>query len=165
MTPAELAQHLTEATGAVASHEVMFGQLGVHVEPSKWLEVATHLKDCGSCRFDFITFLTAVDEEDKGFEVVLRVLSVRRSHAIVLKTIVPKDNPTLPTLRELWSGADWCERETWELFGIRFEGHPNLVKLLLPDEFEGFPLRKDFPMATREAKEWPGMKEPAEAGH
>ncbi len=104
--------------------------------------------------------MTAVDAEDQGFEVVLHLYSVRRQHHVNLKTIVARGQ-SLPTLSEIWLGANWCERETWELFGIEFDGHPNLVKLLLPIEFEGFPLRKDFLLMTREAKEWPGEKEPA----
>lgn len=163
MSPEEILAHLTEATGAVERSEVAHGEVSVWVEPGRWVEVAQHLRDCPRCHFDFITFLTAVDEEDQGFEVVLHVYSVRRQHHLNLKTLVSRERPQLPTLSEVWRGANWCERETWELFGIEFEGHPNLVKLLLPVEFEGFPLRKDFLLITREAKEWPGLKEPEEA--
>ncbi|HVL32005.1 MAG TPA: NADH-quinone oxidoreductase subunit C [Actinomycetota bacterium] len=163
MGPDELAQHITEATGVVERHEVAHGELSVWVAPENWLSTARHLHDCGHCRFDFITFLSAVDEEERGFEVVLHVYSVRRQHHVNLKALVPRENPTIASLSDVWLGANWCERETWELFGIEFEGHPNLVKLLLPVEFDGFPLRKDFLLMTREAKEWPGMKEPAEA--
>jgi NADH-quinone oxidoreductase subunit C len=76
--------------------------------------------------------------------------------------MVPRDNPTLQTLSGVWRGANWHERETWELFGVLFEGHPHLVKLLLPSDFEGYPMRKEFLLMTREAKEWPGAKEPEE---
>ena len=165
MSPDELASHLTEATGAIERHEVAHGEISVWVRPDKWVETARHLRDCGRCHFDFITFLTAVDEEESGFEVVLHLYSVRRQHHVNVKTLIPRDAAHLPTLSEIWSGANWCERETWELFGVSFDGHPNLVKLLLPVEFEGFPLRKDFLLMTREAKEWPGMKEPAEVEH
>lgn len=165
MTPDELASHLTEATGAIERSEVAHGEVAVWVSPSRWVEVATHLRDCGRCHFDFPTFLTAVDLEADGFEVVLHVYSIRRQHSLNCNTVIARDNATLPTLSDVWPGMNWCERETWELFGIDFAGHPNQVKLLLPVEFEGFPLRKDFRLMTREAKEWPGMKEPAEAEH
>jgi NADH-quinone oxidoreductase subunit C len=165
MTPDEIAAHLTEATGAVERSEVAHGEVSVWVPADKWVEVATHLRDCGRCHYDFPTFLTAVDMEDQGFEVVLHVYSVRRQHSVNVKTLVTREQPHLPTLSDVWVGANWCERETWELFGIEFDGHPNLVKLLLPVEFDGFPLRKDFLLMTREAKEWPGLKEPAEAEH
>lgn len=163
MIAEELAQHLTEATGAVDRHEVSHGELSVWVAPERWVEVARHLKDCGRCHFDFFTFLTAVDEEDAGFEIVANLYSVRRQHRVLMKTMLPHEGARLATLSEVWTGANWCERETWELFGVDFTGHPNLVKLLLPVEFEGFPLRKDFLLMTREAKEWPGLKEPEEA--
>jgi len=162
MGPDELATHLTDATGAVERQEVAHGEVSVWVAPAKWKEVARHLRDCGHCHFDLCTFLSAVDMEAEGFEVVLHMYSVRRQHHVNVKTLVPRDTPTLPTLSDVWAGANWCERETWELFGIDFEGHPNLVKLLLPVEFEGFPLRKDFKLMSREAKEWPGLKEPEE---
>jgi NADH-quinone oxidoreductase subunit C len=165
MTPDEIAAHLTEATGAVERHEVVHGEVSVWVGRDSWHDVALHLRDCGRCHFDFPTFLTAVDEEDAGFEIVLHMYSVRRQHAVNVKAMVPKDDARIATLSDVWVGANWCERETWELFGVDFTGHPNLVKLLLPVEFEGFPLRKDFKLMTREAKEWPGMKEPAEVEH
>jgi NADH-quinone oxidoreductase subunit C len=165
MTPDEIASHLTEATGAVERSEVAHGEVSVWVPTDKWVDVATHLRDCGRCHFDLPTFLTAVDLEDQGFEVVLHMYSVRRQHHVNVKTQVARDAARLPTLSGVWNGMNWCERETWELFGIDFTGHPNLVKLLLPVEFEGFPLRKDFLLMTREAKEWPGMKEPAEVEH
>lgn len=162
MTPEEIASHLTEATGAVTRHEVAHGEVSVWVEPANWVAVGRHLHDCGRCHYDFFTFLTAVDMEDEGFEIVLNVYSVRRQHRVNLKTLVPRANPSLPTVSDVWAGANWSERETAELFGIDFAGHPNLVKLLLPEPFEGHPLRKDFKLMTREAKEWPGLKEPEE---
>ena len=151
MTPDEIAAHLTEATGAVERSDVAHGEVSVWVPNDKWVEVATHL--------------TAVDLDEQGFEVVLHMYSVRRQHHVNVKTQVARDEPRLPTLSGVWNGLNWCERETWELFGIDFTGHPNQVKLLLPVEFEGFPLRKDFLLMTREAKEWPGLKEPAEVEH
>ena len=161
MSPDDLASHLEQATGVVERHEVAHGEISVWVTPANWRTAAQHLHDCGLCHFDFITFLSAVDLETEGFEVVLHVYSVRRQHHVNLRTLVPRDGARLPTLSDIWLGANWCERETWELFGVEFDGHPNLVKLLLPVEFEGFPLRKDFLLMTREAKEWPGEKEPA----
>lgn len=165
MTPDELAAHLTEATGVVARHELAHGEISVWVVPRDWVTGATHLKECGRCRFDFFTFLTAVDLEDEGLEIVLHVYSVRRQHHVNYKTVVPRAKPHLPTLSGLWVGADWSERETAELFGVTFDGHPNLRNLLLPDEFVGHPLRKDFLLMSREVKEWPGMKEPEELKH
>jgi NADH-quinone oxidoreductase subunit C len=103
-----------------------------------------------------------VDEEAAGIGVVLHVYSTSHHHHLQVRSVVPRDGGRLPTVRDLWAGADWHERETWELFGVVFDGHPNLAKLLLPEEFEGFPLRKEFALLAREAKPWPGAKEPGE---
>jgi NADH-quinone oxidoreductase subunit C len=81
----------------------------------------------------------------------------------MLRTRVPRDGGRLPTLTGVWAGAAWHERETFEMFGIGFDDHPNLVPLLLPDGFEGTPLRKEFVLASRVAKAWPGQKEPGES--
>ncbi|OEV17194.1 dehydrogenase, partial [Streptomyces nanshensis] len=84
---------------------------------------------------------------------------------LVLRTTLPHQAPALPTATGVYAGAAWHERETHEMFGIDFPGHPHLVPLLLPDSFEGHPLRKDFVLAARVAKAWPGAKEPGESGH
>ncbi|MEU8674008.1 NADH-quinone oxidoreductase subunit C [Streptomyces sp. NPDC048560] len=84
---------------------------------------------------------------------------------LLVRTTVPHDAPSLPTALGVYAGADWHERETHEMFGIAFEGHPHLVPLLLPENFEGHPLRKDFVLAARVAKAWPGAKEPGESEH
>ena len=84
-------------------------------------------------------------------------------HHVLLRTRVPREAATLPTLTGVFRGAAWHERETHEMFGIDFDGHPGLVPLLLPDGFEGHPLRKEFVLASRVAKPWPGAKEPGES--
>ncbi|MBC3989751.1 NADH-quinone oxidoreductase subunit C, partial [Streptomyces sp. AC563] len=84
---------------------------------------------------------------------------------LLVRTTVPHDAPTLPTAIDVYPGAAWHERETHEMFGVDFTDHPNLVPLLLPDGFEGHPLRKDFVLAARVAKAWPGAKEPGESDH
>jgi NADH-quinone oxidoreductase subunit C len=76
-----------------------------------------------------------------------------------LKVQCDAAEPHCPTISDIWPGANWFEREAWELFGIVFDGHPHLVKLVLPEQFEGHPLRKDFALMTREAKPWPGEAE------
>jgi NADH-quinone oxidoreductase subunit C len=161
MTPEELAAHLKEVTGAIERDEISNGQLTVFVPREKYAEVGRHLRECGRCRFDYFDFLSAIDWESEGrFEVISHLYSLRRDHHLNYKTAVPADDPTVPTLSGIWRGANWHERETFELFGIEFEGHPHLVKLVLPEAFEGYPLRKSFALMTREAKEWPGLKEP-----
>jgi len=90
-------------------------------------------------------------------QVLARLMSLPREMGINLKVDVPDDDPSVPTWSGTFGGANWHERETWEMYGIDFPGHPNLIKLYLPGAFEGFPLRKDFPLLSRRVKPWPGI--------
>ncbi len=94
---------------------------------------------------------------DTRFQVFARLYSIERHMGITLKSDLDDDTPAVETWSQVYPGADWHERETWEMFGFDFVGHPHLVHLYLPGEFEGFPLRKDFPLLAREVKPWPGL--------
>ena len=94
---------------------------------------------------------------DNRFQVLAHVVNTTERHDIFLKVDVPEPALALPTWSRLYAGANWHERECWEMFGITFEGHPDLRKLYLPSEFEGHPLRKDFPLLSRIVKPWPGV--------
>ena len=144
--------------GAVPSVE--FGQVTVDVPAASWVAAATAARDeAGLSTFDW---LSAVDELS-GFDVVLAVYSVPLKQRARLRTRVPRAEPVLPTLVPVFAGAAWHERETHEMFGIGFAGHPGLDPLLLPAGFEGHPLRKEFVLAARVVKDWPGAKEPGGA--
>ncbi len=91
------------------------------------------------------------------FQVLARLQSVTEHLGLTLKVDVPDDSMTIATWTRLFGGANWHERETFEMFGISFEGHPSLRKLYLPGDFEGHPLRKDFPLLSRIVKPWPGI--------
>lgn len=105
---------------------------------------------------------TGVAGGDTRFQLLARLYSTTTHLGITLKADLDDTNPRAPTWTKLYRGADWHERETWEMYGFDFEGHPGLRHLYLPQEFEGFPLRKDFPLLAREVKPWPGFvdKEP-----
>lgn len=164
MSVQETIAHIKEATGVVERDEVTpQGQSAIYVSSGSWRTAAEHLRRCPRCNFGFFTFLSAVDMEDQGFQVIAHVYSASRMQAINLCTMVPRDGGSVATLSDLWAGANWHERETAELFGVGFDGHPNLVTLLLPEQFVGHPLRKEFLLMSREIKEWPGAKEPEEA--
>jgi NADH-quinone oxidoreductase subunit C len=100
------------------------------------------------------------------FQVFARVVNIRRHVGVTLQADVPDDPLAVDTWSAIYAGADWHERETWEMYGIVFRGHPNLTHIYLPSEFEGFPLRKDFPLLARVVKPWPGIVdvEPMPAG-
>ena len=100
---------------------------------------------------------TGVAGGDTRFQVFARLYSTTRHQGVTIKADLDDDDPRVPTWSDVYPGADWNERETWEMYGFVFEGHPHLVKLYLPGEFEGYPLRKDFPLLSREVKPWPGL--------
>ncbi len=101
---------------------------------------------------------TGVAGGDTRFQLIARVVDIRTRHlGVHLKADVPDATMTMPTWTTVYHGADWHERETWEMYGITFEGHPNLKHIYLPSEFEGFPLRKDYPLLPRVVKPWPGI--------
>jgi NADH-quinone oxidoreductase subunit C len=130
------------------------GQLIVRVAAERRPEALAVLKTLG---FTFYAFCAGVDWPDENrFEVLDHVYSIDRRVRVTVKCDVPRDNPRLPTAMTVYAGADWHERETWELFGIVFAGHPRLRRLLLPDWQEGFPMRKDYVLRARVEKPWPG---------
>ena len=94
---------------------------------------------------------------DTRMQVFARVTSIEQGHSLTLKVDLPDDDLTIATWSSLYRGADWHEREAWEMFGIAFVGHPHLVHMYLPGDFEGHPMRKDFPLLARRVKPWPGI--------
>jgi NADH-quinone oxidoreductase subunit C len=159
LSPSEVADRLRAQFGDdIRAFEDVHGHPVLTVSPERYPEVSAFLRDEPDLSFDFFDFLTGVDlrSKGKGFEVVTHLYSTRNNQNVRIKVECDADEPRCPTLTGLWPGANWHEREAWELFGIVFDGHPHLVKLLLPEQFEGNPLRKDFALMTREAKPWPG---------
>ena len=121
------------------------------------LDALAFCRDDAALAFDMLVDLTAVDysrfpgrEDGPRFEVVYHLYSVAHNHRIRLKVPVEQDDPIVPTASGLWPIANWQEREVWDMFGIRFDGHPDLRRLLLYEEFEGHPLRKDYPINRRQ---------------
>lgn len=118
------------------------------VAPESVAEVCATLKSDTRTSMKYLRLLTVVDyeENDGEFEVVYHLYSLEHQHKMVLKARVPAAEPALPTATGVWRGADWYEREMHDLFGVEFSGHPNLVTLILPDGFEGYPGRKSYPL-------------------
>jgi NADH-quinone oxidoreductase subunit C len=154
---------LLAVVGEGACLDESFGGLTIDVGADRWFDAASALRDDPRSACGFFDWLSAYDERDAGLAVVAHVWSLRHKHSVLFRTRVDREGGRLPTLTGVWAGADWHERETFEMFGIEFVGHPNLVPLLLPDGFEGHPLRKEFVLASRVAKAWPGEKEPGES--
>ena len=182
----------------IIEHAQTFGDLVVRLTPAAWRPAAEFARDKLAC--DYLSFISGIDwspaprpggdsEGDTSapvqptemtfgvagsagrFQVFARVQSTTRHWGLTLKVDVDEADPRVPSWVPVYPGADWHERECWEMFGVGFDGHPAMRHLFLPAEFEGHPLRKDFPLLAREIKPWPGLvdvepmpgEEPAEA--
>jgi len=125
------------------------GDVAVTVSRDKLREVAQFLRDDPWMDFDYIVHVSSVDwpDDEERFEVVWEFYSIRKRHRIRLKARVPESDCVVDSLTDLWKGADFMEREVYDMMGIRFRNHPDLRRILMPDDYtEGYPLRKDFPL-------------------
>ncbi|WP_436737326.1 NADH-quinone oxidoreductase subunit C [Streptomyces sp. BBFR102] len=146
--------------GPDARAEESYEVLTVDVPAESWTSALRTARSVLGCTF--FDWLSAVDEPGTGFLVSAHLAALAPLRRLLLRTTVPHEVPVLESAVELFAGAAWHERETYEMFGVAFTGHPGLDPLLLPENFEGHPLRKDFVLAARVAKAWPGAKEPGE---
>ncbi len=147
---AQLGERVLETHGFRGDHTVV-------VSREALVDALAVCRDGPELAFDLLVDLTAVDylkfpgrEDGPRFEVVYHLYSTEHNHRVRLKVRVEQDDPRVPTAAGLWPIANWLEREVWDMFGIRFEGHPDLRRLLLYEEFVGHPLRKDYPMNRRQ---------------
>jgi NADH-quinone oxidoreductase subunit C len=148
-TAAEIQQKLEEKfPGKVTRAELEALDPFLVVETSAVAEIGAWLRDEPEMAFDTMHCLSGVDypEQDK-LEVVYHLFSLQHRHWIILKLELTRSDPKAPTVENVWKTANWHEREAYDLFGITFEGHSDLRRILLPDDWEGYPLRKDW--------EWP----------
>ncbi|WP_052664433.1 NADH-quinone oxidoreductase subunit C [Nitriliruptor alkaliphilus] len=167
LTPDEQVELLRDRLGddAITGMSDASATLTVDVAPDRWVEVAERCRDEEQLAYDLFDCLFGIDARDDGFDVVCVLYATSTGTRLALRARCPggREAPTLGSLTGLFRGADWHERETWDMFGIEFEGHPGLApRILTVENFDGWPLRKDFPLASRVAKPWPGVKEPAE---
>lgn len=173
-----------ELGDAVLDTATAFGDVVVRITLDAWLRAAQFAREQLSC--DYLSFVSGLDwmptpviaEEGSGdtsapvqprevtyglagsegrFQVFAHVESTAHHFGITLKADVDEADPVVESWTSVYPGADWHERECWEMYGFRFEGHPSLRHIYLPAEFEGHPLRKDYPLLAREVKPWPGL--------
>ena len=138
--------------GAVVDTHARFGDATASVDSARLVEVMRFLRDDPELAFDMLTDLTCVDYlgQQPRFEMVYHLYSVAKNHRVRIKARVGGPAPELPSAVPLYPSADWMEREVWDLYGVRFRGHPDLRRILLYDGFEGHPLRKDYPKELRQ---------------
>ena len=122
------------------------------IDPAALVEVCQYLKDDSATAFDCLSNESGVDYKDR-IEVVYHLFSYQHRHQAVLKVKLPRENPNVATLENVWKSANWMEREIYDLLGVNFEGHSDMRRLLLPEDWVGHPLRKDFV----EAQEYHGI--------
>ncbi len=138
----------TRFADAILEASEFRGELTVVVPKEKIVEVCRFLNEDPHLRFHLLADLCGIDMYTpiKRFGVIYNLMSIPSKHRIRLKTFTEEDDPTVPTVTGVWKTANWHERETYDMFGIVFEGHPDLRRMYLPEEFEYYPLRKDFPL-------------------
>ena len=124
----------------------------MYVRADQLLQTCTALRDTPSLRFNVLVEVTCADyfPRDPRFELVYHLLSISHKHRVRLKVRATVDTP-VPTIQRIWPAAGWLEREVWDMFGVIFDGHPDLRRLLMPEDWEGHPQRKDYPVQIRKA--------------
>ena len=149
---------IDELPQALQETHAQHGDATALVSRAHLLEVLRFARDDSQLDFEMLTDLCAVDylPRTPRFEGVYHLYSVSQNHRLRLKVQLSEESPSLASAVALYASADWMEREVWDLYGIRFEGHPDLRRILLYDEFEGHPLRKDYPKERRQPLVGPG---------
>ncbi len=128
------------------------GDATARVAPERLVDVMRFLRDGPELRFEMLMDLTAVDYlgQEPRFEVVYHLYSLSGNQRLRVKARVPEEPGEIASVVDVWAAANWMEREVWDLYGIRFRGHPDLRRILLYEEFQGHPLRKDYPKEKRQ---------------
>lgn len=150
VTPSPLVTALQrQNAGWVGEVVEAFGEVTVFVPREEVAAICAFLKSSPGLEFNFLADICGADrgpEEDPRFEVNYHLFSTTKHHRLRLKVVLSEDDPHVPTVCGVWRTANWHERETFDLFGVIFDGHPDLRRILLPDDWEGHALRKDFPL-------------------
>ena len=146
MTAEQIARSISERFGARVTASLPADKHPrVHVNAEDWAEVAEFVFAEPALKFDWLQCLSGVDYVADGkMCVVYDLWSFDHKHTFAVKVFCPRDNPRVPSVTHLWPAADWHEREAFDMFGIVFDGHPDLRRILCADDWEGFPLRKDY---------------------
>lgn len=150
---------------AVTEATEFLGQLSVRIAPASLRPVAAFLRDDAECRFNYLTDVTCVHWPERAaapFDVIYNLYSIERNARVRLR-VAANEKAAVPSVTGVWPAANWMEREVYDLFGVPFENHPDLRRLLLPADWEGHPLRKDYPLEFVE-NNWTGKHLPEFTG-
>jgi NADH-quinone oxidoreductase subunit C len=164
MTPHSIAEQIRDKFPEDVLEIVEFrSQVAIVIKKERLKEIMSLLHMHSDYSFDYLVDLCGVDYMNKKsprFEVVYHLFSIKHRHFLRVRVQVDEDNPTVDTVTDIWKGADWHERECFDMYGIRFEGHPDLRRILMPEDWEGHPLRKDYPLKSDLGDlEWKGYRD------
>jgi len=155
MTSEEIVEKVKSDQGEdIESSEVNLGDPVLFISPRAIHNVAEYLKNDSDLDFDYLSHITGADylneDREPRFEVVYELHSIDKNHSIRIRVGLEEEDPTVPTVSDLWKGALYPERELFDMFGFSVTGHPNLSRLIMPEEWEGNPLRKDYPLTIED---------------
>jgi len=165
MEPLEIANRLKEKFPNEVVDIIQFReQVSVIVKRDRIIDICRYLHDDPDIYMDYLSDLCGVDYPGRRlrFEVIYNLYSIKYRHRIRIKALIPQDDPLIQSVVSIWLGANWHEREAYDMYGIVFKGHPDLRRILMPEDWEGYPLRKDYPLRGPEGWEWRGYEEPKE---
>ncbi|MDA8089448.1 MAG: NADH-quinone oxidoreductase subunit C [Nitrospiraceae bacterium] len=167
MEPLQIAEKIKQAFPDEVTEISSFrDQVSVHLKKEKLHDICLFLRQDPELDFNYLVDICGVDylgKKTPRFEAVYHLYSIAQKHLIRLRVQVPEDAPTVKSVTGIWQGANWHERECFDMLGISFDGHPDLRRVLLPEDWEGHPLRKDYPLEGFKGEEdWPGFTEVVE---
>jgi len=161
MEPLEIANRIKERFPSEVLDIIPFlDQVSVIVRKERIVDLCRYLHDDPDLYFDYLSDLCGIDYLGRipRFEVVYNLYSIKHRHRIRLRAGVPEEDPNIDTVTPIWIGANWHEREAYDMYGINFKGHPDLRRILMPEDWEGHPLRKDYPLKGTQ-NEYKGYEE------
>ncbi len=144
MNVAEIHSHLIQSHSQLKLESDPLNPESLIIPQNSLIDILTTCKVNPKLRFEFLEFITAVDRPPETIALVYYLYSYTHSHRLALKVHLDRDNPEIESSTGLWQNADWNEREVYDLYGVIFHSHPDLRRILMPDDWQGYPLRKDF---------------------
>jgi len=163
LIPQAIAESLMERYSSVVKGFTTFrGQVSMTLKKERISEILKYLHETPELSFDFLVDLFGVDylgKKEPRFEVVYILYSHRHRHGLTMRAEVQEDDAAIDSVTHIWKSANWLERECYDMFGIEFKGHPDLRRILMPEDWEGYPLRKDYPLKSDLGeREWKTLK-------
>ena len=162
MEPLEIVTRLKDKFFSEIVHVKEFrDQVFVSVKRERISDICRFLFSEPDISMNFLADLCGADypDRDKRFEVVYNLYSIKYKHRLIVKALLPEQDPAIDSVVPIWVGADWHEREACDMYGIVFNGHPDLRRILMPEDWDGYPLRKDYPLKGQRDREYKGFEE------